>query len=465
LKSFPSTIVSDEKKKREIYIKSVHLSVVGIGVDLSVATVERISAIPGAKYCSVMNSSEFVASVVEGFNFDITPIAFDISLKLSDNLSFSQIYGSAELNSLRSGSQEARISCEFPVPLDEFDCTNGGFYLCSLRENVESSEHYIDVSWTDLAGARLSERVKLVIPPQLGVDDNLGRFIPIDCDVNLRKAIVLAEYVQCLTDYALIEDDEEEDVDEDNEEDDDQIPATPRRGTHFKRPRGRQINRRKSSDDTKSETLPLECSIESLQKLLILTSEGIVSLENEGALPIDTPKKILMHYSNAIRFRRLRHALYETMAICNDASLSTNNQNVIQTIDQIIELEIKDIEKKLNKLRDNINASTQVPTGAISGTVPRGLMCPINLMIMNDPVIAADGHSYDRTAIEKWFEGKQGNIISPLTNLPLLHTNLIPNHSLKMVIQEYIQSMQQQPNFEIDNNIEIHGRRSTRLKK
>ena len=34
----------------DIFDRPIHLSVIGIGVDLSVATVERISAIPGAKY-------------------------------------------------------------------------------------------------------------------------------------------------------------------------------------------------------------------------------------------------------------------------------------------------------------------------------------------------------------------------------------------------------------------------------
>merc|ERR1711964_274552 len=32
------------------------------------------------------------------------------------------------------------------------------------------------------------------------------------------------------------------------------------------------------------------------------------------------------------------------------------------------------------------------------------LLCPITMMLMTDPVIAADGHSYERTAIEKWLK-------------------------------------------------------------
>jgi hypothetical protein len=41
------------------------------------------------------------------------------------------------------------------------------------------------------------------------------------------------------------------------------------------------------------------------------------------------------------------------------------------------------------------------------------LRCPISLELMEDPVIALDGHTYEREAIEKWFECSNS---SPLTN-------------------------------------------------
>jgi hypothetical protein len=45
-------------------------------------------------------------------------------------------------------------------------------------------------------------------------------------------------------------------------------------------------------------------------------------------------------------------------------------------------------------------------------------------VLMDDPVIAADGHTYNRVDIEKWF--KQHNT-SPLTNDPVDHKMLISN--------------------------------------
>jgi len=52
---------------------------------------------------------------------------------------------------------------------------------------------------------------------------------------------------------------------------------------------------------------------------------------------------------------------------------------------------------------------------------------------MRDPVIAADGYTYERSAIEAWLRKKQS---SPMTNAPLEHLNLIPNHSLRSTIME-----------------------------
>lgn len=53
---------------------------------------------------------------------------------------------------------------------------------------------------------------------------------------------------------------------------------------------------------------------------------------------------------------------------------------------------------------------------------------------MDDPHVAADGYTYDRKAIETWFEE---NDKSPMTNLPLLNKSLIPNYTLLSAIMEW----------------------------
>ena len=49
-------------------------------------------------------------------------------------------------------------------------------------------------------------------------------------------------------------------------------------------------------------------------------------------------------------------------------------------------------------------------------------------------VSCADGHSYERSAIEDWL---RSNTTSPLTNLPLAHNHLTPNYALRSAAEEY----------------------------
>ncbi|XP_056322059.1 WD repeat, SAM and U-box domain-containing protein 1-like [Danio aesculapii] len=66
---------------------------------------------------------------------------------------------------------------------------------------------------------------------------------------------------------------------------------------------------------------------------------------------------------------------------------------------------------------------------------PDEFICPITRELMKEPVIAADGYSYEREAIESWINTP--NRSSPMTNLPLQTTILTLNRSLKMAIQRW----------------------------
>lgn len=52
---------------------------------------------------------------------------------------------------------------------------------------------------------------------------------------------------------------------------------------------------------------------------------------------------------------------------------------------------------------------------------------------MTDPVIAADGFTYERYAIEQWLA--QGHRTSPYTAAPLSHLNITPNHAFRVAVQ------------------------------
>ncbi|KAL9176205.1 hypothetical protein ABFS82_02G163900 [Erythranthe guttata] len=69
--------------------------------------------------------------------------------------------------------------------------------------------------------------------------------------------------------------------------------------------------------------------------------------------------------------------------------------------------------------------------------IPAYFVCPIFQEIMQDPVLAADGFTYESEALKGWLES--GHDTSPMTNLKLPNCNLVPNHALRSAIQEWLQ--------------------------
>ena len=73
---------------------------------------------------------------------------------------------------------------------------------------------------------------------------------------------------------------------------------------------------------------------------------------------------------------------------------------------------------------------------AVRNEPPPEVLCPITCELMRDPVVTADGHSYERSAIASWIE--RGNATSPLTGEPLAHTHLVPNHLVRALCLKYV---------------------------
>ena len=68
-------------------------------------------------------------------------------------------------------------------------------------------------------------------------------------------------------------------------------------------------------------------------------------------------------------------------------------------------------------------SSTQTPKASADQVI-----CPITCQVFCDPVLAKDGHSYEREAITKWI---LDNGTSPLTGEPLEITDLVANTDLQ----------------------------------
>lgn len=72
----------------------------------------------------------------------------------------------------------------------------------------------------------------------------------------------------------------------------------------------------------------------------------------------------------------------------------------------------------------------------LPANVPNQFMCPITMDIMTDPVMLADGHVYERAAIEQWFETYD---TSPMSNCQVDKNIMIPCIVLRSLMQEFFE--------------------------
>jgi hypothetical protein len=93
----------------------------------------------------------------------------------------------------------------------------------------------------------------------------------------------------------------------------------------------------------------------------------------------------------------------------------------------------KDERPSFDQVWDQLHALICEMAADDDQPAPPEFMCPITMDLMIDPVVAADGFTYERQAIEGWL---QQHDTSPKTNEPLGNQQLTPNTTLKVLIQD-----------------------------
>ena len=84
-------------------------------------------------------------------------------------------------------------------------------------------------------------------------------------------------------------------------------------------------------------------------------------------------------------------------------------------------------------------SETRPPRRLIKGLTEnelRNFTCPITHDIMWEPVVASDGHTYEKDAIEQWLAASpDGQALSPMTQLPMART-VLPNKIIADLIRD-----------------------------
>mmetsp|Transcript_28951 Transcript_28951/g.70586 ORF Transcript_28951/g.70586 Transcript_28951/m.70586 type:complete len:1083 (-) Transcript_28951:254-3502(-) len=133
-------------------------------------------------------------------------------------------------------------------------------------------------------------------------------------------------------------------------------------------------------------------------------------------------------------------------------------KNAFEVKKAVFEMQVEEWKKKIvASLKENVDSEEQkeeqhvdLKNGNKEGMfsknilkhaqIPPSFVCPITCEIMKDPVVTADGHSYERSAIQTWFKkippGRKS--MSPQTGLLLKSRRLITNINLRNGIQEFL---------------------------
>ena len=186
------------------------------------------------------------------------------------------------------------------------------------------------------------------------------------------------------------------------------------------------------------------CDRATLDFLRRCKGEVLVALDSLGCLPLRSPihslpGEVRRHHGYAVMFRKLGEVLEREMEAARDKSLEGENRYVLETVEQVRGIEVNELDEALKRIvvsggrggepivfsfssslavsppSSSSSSSTPSPPSSSPAppsssssedgevSIPRGFVCPISLEVMNDPVIAADGHSYERSMIEVFF--------------------------------------------------------------
>jgi Ca-activated chloride channel family protein len=180
----------------------VYATFIGIGVDFNTELVSGISKIRGANWYSVHSPREFGKRLDEEFEFMVTPLVFDLQLRLETRgYEIVKVYGSPEEDEAQvtpgGAGRDAttkdvmRVNTLFPSKV-EAGQTRGGVILLRLRPRGGEARLTLTASYEDRFGRRESDTKTVSLPgPHALAYPTTG----------IRKAILLSRYADLLRNW------------------------------------------------------------------------------------------------------------------------------------------------------------------------------------------------------------------------------------------------------------------------
>jgi Ca-activated chloride channel family protein len=170
--------------------------------------VDAITKVRGANYYSVHSSKEFMVRMDDEFDFMVTPLVFDLELKLdAEGYDIEKVYGSPEAD--EATGEIMHVNTLFPSKSVEGE-TKGGLVLLKLKKTSQDASLTLSVSYEDRNGVEDSDIAEIEFGDE-GEDyyENTG----------IRKGILLARYADLMKNWIIDEREAYEDDDWDGDDD------------------------------------------------------------------------------------------------------------------------------------------------------------------------------------------------------------------------------------------------------
>lgn len=176
--------------------QGIYTSFIGIGVDFNTELIESISKLKGANYYSVHSASEFKKRMDDEFDFMVTPLVFDLRLKLdAPGYEIEKVYGSPEAD--QATGELMKVNTLFPSEAVEGQ-VKGGVVLVKLKKISQDGRIRLIASYEDRNGAKDSDESEVDISETSAQADfyqNSG----------IRKAVLLSRYADLLKNWMIDE--------------------------------------------------------------------------------------------------------------------------------------------------------------------------------------------------------------------------------------------------------------------
>ena len=192
--------------------KGIYTSFIGVGVDFNTQVIECLSDVKGANYYSVHSTEEFHKIMSEDFEYMVTPLVFDLELKLESNgFSIANVYGTDTKNN--EPGTLMKVNTLFPSSSNSSGENKGGVILVKLKSNftcgtnlqeeMQNENIKLTVSYKDRNGESHSNSQNVKFGNNISKDEYYE-------NNGIRKAILLTRYANLMKNWILYERSEED---------------------------------------------------------------------------------------------------------------------------------------------------------------------------------------------------------------------------------------------------------------